>query len=169
LGHASVNDTPDGWSGDLSGQLIGVDLGRLARENAASALTGTADITIEKARFQRGRIDELTGRIVSGPGVLGGRMLAALVTYLRLTPSPQLAVAGESLAFDRFGLDFRIDSRGIRIAGLQGAVAVAGGRAILTEPSSQPQPIITLIQALAPVNEGGLARLLPVYDVGKVY
>ena len=116
-GHVSTFSTPDGWSGDLSGQLTGVDLGRLARENAAAALTGTADITLQKARFQRGRIDELTGRIVCGPGALGRGMLAALVTHLRLTPSPQMPATGESLAFDRLGLDFWIDNRGISIAG----------------------------------------------------
>ena len=69
-GHFSANDTPAGWSGDLSGQLIGVDLARLAGENTSAAITGTADITIQKATFQRGRIDELAGRIVAGPGVL---------------------------------------------------------------------------------------------------
>ena len=110
-GHFSANDTPEGWSGDLSGQLIGVDLRGLARQNTAAAITGTADITIRNATFQRGRIDELTGRIVSGPGAMGGGLLAALVTQLRLRPSPQLGVTSQSLAFDRLGLDFWIDNR----------------------------------------------------------
>ena len=162
-GHFSTNDTPDGWSGDLSGQLIGVDLGRLARENAAPTISGTAEITIQKARFQRGRIDEVAGRIVSGPGALGGRMLAALATHLRLAPSPQAAITGESLAFDRLGVDFWIDNRGISVAGhcagMQGAVAVAGDHVILAQPASQPQPVAELIRALVPANEGGLARL----------
>ena len=98
--------TPGGWSGDLNGQLTGVDLGCLARENAAAALTGTADITLQKAKFQRGRIDEIAGRIVCGPGTLGHGMLAALVTHLQLTPSPQMPVTGQSLAFDSHGTGF---------------------------------------------------------------
>ena len=63
------------------------------------------------------------------------------------------------MAFDRLGLDFWLDSRGISIAGHcpgpPGAVAVAAGRAILTEPElrKQPQPVAALIQALVPGNE----------------
>ncbi len=185
-GHVSTFRTPDGWSGDLSGQLTGVDLGRLTRENTAAAVTGTADITLQKARFQRGRIDELTGRIVCGPGTLGRDMLAALVTHLRVVPSPQIPVTGQSLAFDRMGLDFRIDDRGISIIGrcasmlgadIPGAMAVAGGRVLLTEPVAQPQPVAALIQALVPVNEvpvpatrqtGWLARLLPTPDAARI-
>src|SRR5271165_5546246 len=56
-GYLSTFNTPDGWSGELSGQLTGVDLRQLTRESAAAALTGTADIALQKAKFQRGRID----------------------------------------------------------------------------------------------------------------
>ena len=116
-----------------------------------------ADITLEKAEFQRGRIDELIGRIVCGPGALSGDMLAALVTHLRLTPSPQIRVTGQSLPFDSLGLDFRIDNRGISLAGrcanMPGAVAVAGGSVLLSEPAAQPQPVAALIQALVPARE----------------
>ena len=89
-GYVSTYNTPDGWSGDVNGQLTGVDLGHLARENSAATITGTADITLQKARFQRGRIDEIMGRIVCGPGVVGRGMLAALVTHLRLVPTTQM-------------------------------------------------------------------------------
>jgi hypothetical protein len=179
-GYVSTYSTPDGWSGDVNGQLTGVDLGRLARANSAAAITGTGNITLQKVRFQRGRIDEIAGRIVGGPGAVGRDMLAALVTHLRLVPCAQMPATGRSLAFDQVGLDFWIDNRGVSIAGqcagMPGAVAVADGRAILTEPASQPQPVAALIQALVPVNEvpipatrktGWLARLLPIPDAAK--
>ena len=77
----------------------------------------------------------------------------------------------ESLAFDRLALDFWIDSRGISIAGrctdTPGAVAVAGGHVLLTDPPGQPQPVAALIQALVPSNAAGLARLLPIPDAGR--
>ena len=177
-GRLSSNDTPDGWSGELNGQFTGVDIGQLARDGAAATITGTADIAIEKAQFQHGRIDEIRGRIVGGPGALGRDMFAALVTHLKLTPSPQLAVTGPSLAYDRMGLDFWINSSGISIAGhcagIPGAVAVAGEHVLLAEPASQPQPVAALIQALVPAGEipvpatrqtGRLERLLPLPDV----
>ncbi len=152
--------------------MSGVDLECLAGENAVGALSGTADITLQKVTFQRGRIDELAGRITCGPGALGRGMLAALVTHLRLTPSPQLPDTGQSLAFDRIGLDFWINDRGISIAGccadVPGAVAVAGGRVLLTEPASQPQPVAVLIPALVAARQTGwLARLLPIPDAAK--
>jgi hypothetical protein len=141
---------------------------------------GTADISLQKLRFQRDRIDEITGRIVCGRGALGRDVLAALVTHLRLVPSLQMPATSQSLAFDQLGLDFWIDNRGISIAGqcagMPGAVAVADGRAVLKEPASQPQPVAALIQALVPVNEvpipatrqtGWLARLLPMPDAAK--
>jgi hypothetical protein len=173
---------PGGWSGDLSGRLSAVDLGYLARENFAATITGTADITLQKVKFQRGRIDEVSGRIASGPGQLGPGLSAALVKHMRFVPAPQMPVTGESLAFDRLGLDFWIDSRGVSIAGhcagmlgvgMPGAVAVAGDRAILSQPAVRPQPVAALIQALVPGGEisipatrqtGWLARLLPVPD-----
>ncbi len=153
-----------------------MDLGCLAQENTAAKLTGTADITLKQAKFQRGRIEEITGRIVCGPGTLGRGMLAALVTDLRLVPSPQMPVTGQSLAFDSLGLDFWIDYRGVTIAGhcanlpgadMPGTVAVGGGRALLTQPTTQPQPVAALIQALVPVHEGSLARLLPAPDSAR--
>jgi len=170
-GHFSVNGTPSGWSGDLSGQLTGVDLGQLARENAMAAITATADITIRKASFQLSRIDELSGSIVGGPGALSRDMLLALTTHLQLTPALPVAGLDESLAFDRLGLDFWIDNRGLsitgRCAGPQGTVATAGGFAVLSAPASQPQPVAGLIRALVPANDSGLARLLPITDAGK--
>ena len=171
----SAFDTPGGWSGELKGQLSGVDLGCLTRESSVAALAGTVNIALEKARFQRGRIDELAGRIAGGRGALGRGMLTALVKHLKLTP--QVPVTDGPLAFDRLGLDFWIDSHGIgivgRCAGTPGAVAVAGGHAILSQPAAQPQPVAALIQALVPAEEvpvpatrqsGCLARLLPVPD-----
>ena len=105
-------------------------------------------------------------------------MLAALVTHLRLTPAPQVARQRanrwHSIAW---AFDFWIDGRGVSIAGhcgnLSRAVATAGGRALLAEPASQPQPVAALIRALAtsdgiPIPDtrqtGWLARLLPIPD-----
>ncbi len=173
-GYVSTFNTPGGWSGEVKGQLIGADLGSLTRESSTGVMTGTADITLLDAVFQRGRIDELSGRIECGPGTMGRGMLAALVEHLKLTP--QTPITLQSPAFDHIGLDVRIDSRGVsiagRCAGIPGAVAVAGGRAILSEPA-QLQPVAALIQALVPANEvpvsatrqsASLARLLPIPD-----
>ena len=168
-GYVSFFEAPGGPSGELSGQLTGVDLGRLSRDTAA--VTGTADIAL-KARFQEGRIEELAGRIDCGPGSLAPDMLAALAMHLRITPSPQVTVARQSLAFDRLGLDFRIDNRGIGIAGhcadVPGAVAVAGGQVILSAPAgTYQQPVASLIQALVPFHEGRLARALPAAETAR--
>jgi hypothetical protein len=158
-----------GWSGELSGRLIHTDLRRLAGETMTAALDGTGDITIFNARFQNGRIDELSGRIVCGPGAFSWETYAALVQTLRLKPLVRVPAAGEPIAFDRMGLDFSIDCQGIRItggcAGVPGAIAVSAGRGILGEPS-QPQSVAALIQALAPGSgqAGSLARLLPVVN-----
>jgi hypothetical protein len=183
-GHAVANSGPDGWSGELDGQFRGIDLGRLSHENGLAAISSAADVTM-KAVFQRGRIDSLKGRIVTGRGSMSREMLAALVTHLQLNPAPQIPITNESLVFDRVGLDFWIDSSGVSIVGqcgelpganVAGAVAVVGGRVVLTQPVSQPQRVAALIQALAPANEvpvpatrqaGWLARVLPLPDAVK--
>ena len=185
LGQVSINDTPGGWSGQLDGRLIDVDLGRLTQDSCAAPLTGTAEITLFKATFQRGRIDRLNGRIVCGPGMLSKGTLAALVTHLRLTPSSP-AAAGQPLSYDCLGLDFWIDDKGVSIAGccpgaagIAGAVATAAGRVVLSEPAppaAQRQEVAALIEALVPADEARfpatrqaavLARLLPLPDAAN--
>jgi hypothetical protein len=91
-----------------------------------------------------------------------------------------MPATGRELAFDRLGLDFWIDNRGISIAGhcadVPGAVAIGGGRVLLSQPAAQPQPVAALIQALVPVNDipvpanrqtGWLQCLLPVPDAAR--
>jgi hypothetical protein len=181
-GNFVANGGPDGWSGELNGQLHGVDLGRLGTNSGLPAMAGAADITLNRAIFQRGRIDTLNGRIAAGRCSMSHDMLTALTMRLQWNWTAQMPAARESVAFDRLALDFWIDSHGVSVAGqcqdargvnLPGAIAVAGGQVVMTQPAAQPQPVAALIQAIAPANEvplpatrqaGWLARLLPLPD-----
>jgi hypothetical protein len=48
-GYILTHGGPDGWSGELSGQLAGVDMQRLCRENGLPATSGWANIAVNKA------------------------------------------------------------------------------------------------------------------------
>jgi hypothetical protein len=67
-----------GWSGELSGQLLDADVGSLARDGIAPDVHGTADVRLEKVRFEQGRIDEMTNCIVTARD---GRVLGKLAAY----------------------------------------------------------------------------------------
>ena len=155
-GTVSSYETASGWYGDLSGQLLGVDLAQVACGRTIDEITGTADVTVKRAKFLHGRLEEMDGWILAGPGTLGNSTVESLTAHLGISRATELASGNPSLSFDRLGVQFWLDSRGVTLAGCcdekSGAVAVSGGRVLLGSPPSQSQPIAALIQALVPVS-----------------
>jgi len=98
-GYLSIFQSSGGWSGEISGQLHAVDLQCAAQAGFIPMTSGIADVTLQKVRFQQGRIEELSGCNVIAPG---GQLLATLAVspgarqngwLAQLQPVPQ----GESV------------------------------------------------------------------------
>jgi hypothetical protein len=143
------------WTGEATGQLLGVDLGRLASDNFPHKLSGTADVTIQRARFRLGRLEEASGAIVAGPGVISRSLLEAAAKHLGLSCNVDLASLDDQVAYDQLALAVYLDQQGLQIEGRcssndHAVITTKRRQSLLSEGMSQPQPVTALIQTLVP-------------------
>ncbi len=143
------------WTGELTGQFLGVDLGRLVSDNFPHKLSGTADVTIQAARFRHGRLEEASGTVAGGPGVISRSLLEAAVKHLGLFSDADLALLGDQVAYDQLAMALSLDNRGLKIEGRcsstqRGIIMTNRQLGLVSEPMTQPQPVTALIQTLVP-------------------
>ncbi len=160
-----VELSPHGPNGEFDGQFQGVDLETLLADRLPHRLTGTVDLTIERARFRHGRLVEAVGSLVGGPGMVGRSLLEVAIQRFGMAGGAGIDRADRLVPYERLALWFACDSKGIRLRGLSPSGApgtVLSGRtgAILGEPdaSEPPLPFAELVQALAPETE----ELIPI-------
>ncbi|MEX2114005.1 MAG: hypothetical protein WD845_12515, partial [Pirellulales bacterium] len=105
------------WRLEMSGQLRAVDLARLL-EPFPHKLTGTADIHIEHATVVDGRLENATGKLVAGPGVISRSLVHAAQQHLGLEPS-RTALSGRDnrLEYRQLNLAFAVDEQGLALRG----------------------------------------------------
>jgi hypothetical protein len=147
--------TIDNWSGEIRGQLLGIDLDQLVSERFPHKLSGAADVSIQNARFQHGRLEEASGTIAAGPGVVGRSLLQAAVKHLQFSSGADLDLLRDQVPYDRLALSVVLNGRGLQIAGQcsspQSGIVMTDQRlCLLAAPAAQPQPAASLIQTLAP-------------------
>lgn len=164
----------DGWRGELKGRLTRVELARLIGDNFPHEISGLAEVRIDRARFARGRLIDVAGRLTAGPGAVDSALLLAAVGALQLNHQIPAKATGPIL-YEQLAFDFRLDEQGLALGGCcqhapLGAVLVDASGWLLGEPKHQPQPAARLIQALVPVeahtvpanrHSGWLLDLLP--------
>jgi hypothetical protein len=149
--------TSDSWSGEVTGRLLDLDLDRLVSDHFSHKISGRADIVIHTARFNRGRLEQASGSVAAGPGVVGRSLLLAAARHLQLNAGVNIESLGEQVIYDRLAADLTLDARGLRIAGRCpseriGTVMAAKDYCLLAAFESQCQPIAGFIRALAPDN-----------------
>jgi len=83
-GRIWANETPEGWTGEVTGQLVELNLGNLVTDHFSHRLSGVGEATIPLARFRRGRLEEGSARIEVGPGTIDRALLAAAMGRLGL-------------------------------------------------------------------------------------
>ena len=154
LGYLQADQTPHGWRGDLTGQFSNVDLGRLVREPFARHLTGEGEVTIERARFDAGRLLEARGAVSVGPGTIERRLLDAAVEQMGLTRSG-LPGFDDPVSYRQLAAGWRIDPGGLHVEGRcpaagPGTLLVGAGSWQVGEPVVQPLPVAAVVRALAP-------------------
>lgn len=146
------------WSGEMTGKLLDVDLGSLVSDRFPHKLSGTAQLTIQAARFCDARLQSASGTLVAGSGVIGRSLMDAAIEQLRLVPGQEPKTPGDLVPYDQLALAFLLDSEGLE---LQGRCAWPGSRAILVdrhslllcEPVEQPRPVLALVRTLVPLSE----------------
>ncbi len=85
-GYIWANETADGWDGEVTGQLVELDLGSLVSDHFPHRMSGAGELTVQSARFRRGRLEEASGILVAGPGTIDRSLVTAAVDRLGLVP-----------------------------------------------------------------------------------
>ena len=145
----------DNWSGEVTGQILGIDLGQLISDRFPHKLSGTADVTITTAKFSHSRLEAAAGTIVGGPGVVSRSLLQAAVKHMQFGTGVELELLKDLVPYNRLALDLLIDSRGLQIEGRcsspQSGIVMTNDRlCLLAAPVSQYQPATALIKTLVP-------------------
>jgi hypothetical protein len=186
-GYIWANETPDGWDGEVTGQLVGLDLGSLITDHFPHRISGIGEATIQRARFSHGRLEEGSGILAVGPGMIDRSLLAAAVNRLGLVVASDLLPLtpaegrdeGGRLSYDQLALSFTLDAQGLRLHGrcntAEPGTILSGARGpMLGESPQEPQPVVALVQTLVPQSAvqvpashqtDWLLRHLPMPDV----
>lgn len=156
-GYLWVNQKPEGWAYELTGQLAGVDLESLVSGCSPHKLTGRAQVTIGVARLLDGRLQEAAGSVSAGPGLVSRSLLDASVESLGLERGAEPRSPGTLVPYEQLAASFQIDSGGLRVRGScpvpgRGTVMVDHFSRLLAEPAArgQPIPVGALVRTLVP-------------------
>jgi hypothetical protein len=162
-GRIWASETPDGWQGELTGELAELDLGRIISDNFPHRMSGIGEATIYRARFRRGRLEEGAAILMAGPGTIDRSLLAAAVTRLGLVAGPALSERlaeagrgdGDRVRYGQLALSATLDAEGL---GLQGRCSTAepgtilsdGRDRLLGDPPRERQTLAAFVQTLVP-------------------
>ncbi|MBN2476015.1 MAG: hypothetical protein JXB62_15495 [Pirellulales bacterium] len=163
-----ANHVADGWQGEVNGELSEMDLGRLMAGPSSYELTGASRVTVQSARFRRGRLEEASGTLTVGRGVASRSLIAAAADRLQCVQVVKPQGPGDLVPFEQLALAFLVNSGGLQVQGRcesagRGAIMVDGYSCLLAEPLAQPQPLLAVWEAFAPTTPQAdrLMRYLP--------
>ncbi len=189
-GYIWANEASDGWEGEVTGQLVELDLDSLISDHFPHRLSGIGEATIQRARFRNGRLEEGAAMLAAGPGMIDRSLLAAAVARLGLVAgrdlSPPLADEGRGegrpVRYEQLALSATLDAQGLQLRGRcttaePGTILSDGCGRLLGEPLRDPQTVCALVQTLVPQSAvqvpasrqtDWLLRHLPVPDVAPL-
>jgi hypothetical protein len=166
------------WDGELTGEFRDIDFQTAIAEQFPHHLEGPATITIARARFAGGRLEEARGSLAAASGVIGQSLLSSAARNLQLAGTAGAASNDALVPFDQIAFSFEIESGGLTVHGqcdgLPGTIVRRGDRALLVDSSGTPVPVIALLRTLVPMSEvqvpatresDWLMRSLPVPEV----
>jgi hypothetical protein len=154
-GYIGANETPDGWQGEVTGQLIELDLGGLITDHFPHKVIGSGEVTIQSARFRGGRLEEGSALILAGPGTMDRSLMASAIERLGLVAGTEPLSASERVPYEQLAFSATLDAQGLRLHGLctagePGTILSDGRRRLLGESLEQPSPTVALVQTLVP-------------------
>lgn len=171
-GTLAVTPAADGWAAELAGQFSDVDLETLVARRFPHLVSGLAEIRVDRARVERGRLVEAAGSVVAGPGQVGRSLIAAGSEYLRLGRGTAGLPTTSVVPFERLACDVLIDHRGLMLHGrcpnTTGGVLVDLTQVWWSEPAEQPLPLASLVRTLVPaslVQVPAVAETLPLVEL----
>ena len=158
-GYIWASEMPDGWQGEVTGQLVDLDMGRLVSDHFPHRLAGRGDVTIQSARFCRGRLEEGNAIVVAGPGTIDRALIDATVDRLGLVAGGKLLSVEDkkNVPYDELAFLATLDSQGLRLSGRcaasePGVILSLDRRCLLgqSQQHQKPSPAVALVQTLVP-------------------
>ena len=143
------------WSGELAGQVRGIDLSRLIGERFGHILTGQGNLTLQQATLESGRLASARGTLTASGGRISRSLLAAAQEHLaldaELPPEEE-----ESTSYRKLALRFELTDQGLRLMGADdsqpGMVTTVAGPLLSARPNHHV-PAVALVRALVPESQ----------------
>jgi len=147
-----VEQTGDGYNGDVNGRFINVDLKQLVSGQFPHKMEGNAQFELKRARFQNGRLMDAAGSLECQQGAIGSELLAAATENLRMRSAERSLAAARN--FRNMNMSFTINQRELAIRGQadnRGSVLHdAMQQPLLIEASSPTVDVLALVRLLVP-------------------
>jgi hypothetical protein len=163
------------WKLNVSGLVTGIELDSLLAV-FPHKLTGTANLTLQHATIEDGRLAAVAGTLAAGPGTISRSLIHSAQDSLALAVSRQAFLDRTSRLPDRrLEMAFDVDASGLSLHGRlpqsPGALLVDDVNVLAREPAIERQPVVNLLRALVPQTAvqvpatqetSGLAAFLPI-------
>ncbi len=154
-GSFSATEDTQGWTGQLVGRLLDIELNELVGGRFAHKLSGRGDLAIERLRFHSGRIEQAAGVLTAGPGLVSRSLIKAAGDCLGLVPDGEIKTLGSSVPYEQLATAFALDEHGLAVRGqcgdpAPGAMLRDRTGALLLEPQKASQPVVNLVRMLVP-------------------
>ncbi len=175
-GMVKATEQDGGWETKLSGRLDAIDLDLLISRQFPHKLSGLAQARLKQATFVGGRLENATGSMKAGPGVVSRSLLQSAEMHLHVQAAPQaLHGRGNLVDYHLLCLGFDVGPQGMSLRGEvpngRGAILVDRTHVMAIEPPVVSQPVVALVRTLVPHSDVqvpatretvGLASALPV-------
>ncbi len=148
-GLASLVEVNGQWSGEVRGQLAGIDLNHVIARNFGTPISGMATATITSAVIADSQLLEIEGHLYSQSGTIGSDLLDGCVQCLGMQMVQPHGGQDQPFRDLRFG--FVIRNHALAIFGHQaGAIALGeSSESLLIPQHGQPHPVNNLFALLA--------------------
>jgi hypothetical protein len=145
----------DGWTGQATGVIEGIDLAAAFR-GGGRRLQGEATLVISALEIASGRLDRCDLELAAAGGAIAQDVLDGLVSSLGCRPGPAYrALAGDSVRrFDKLACRVLLDAGGLRLAstGRPADAIVTSQGLVVLEESPAPVPATRLAWVLSPAG-----------------
>jgi hypothetical protein len=179
-GAAVWMNSSEGLSAEFVGNLNEVDFDSLVSDQLLHQLSGLANVTLEPAKIEGGRLSQLRGTVQAHDGWISPSLLSAAAEHLQVRLLADLPESSaQSVPYRQLSIGFDLRDRELLLSGgydvAQAGVALANAAGPIMEiPPGHSTPAVNLLRMLLPESEwqvpatrqtSGLASLLPVPDL----
>ncbi len=139
-GMVFIDVTSQGWRGEVTGSVSGIELQRLSQDRLPHGLTGEASLDIRHAIFDSSRLQSLSAIARAGPGKISWGLLASLRRLGLSMPSARLRdfSADTMQDYEQLALMVDLTSQGVVVRGVcgpprDGTAILSGSGTLLTD------------------------------------